>query len=280
MKQSYIYLTVLILLSCSNRNEKAIQYQITQKVNRDTAIVDEAQKIKSFIETCQIKDSIYADANNDGNNDTIFLYSHNERYFILSVNGINLYDSTFPDASVGKLHVIDFNKKDDHKEITVGIGQPNDDYSTIFYDFKNNKINHLGTIIGLKDTVGCVNGDNKVSVYHDGHKLCTFAYSVIYTMNDQHWVVQTHQDIYKISCPIIATVIKELKLQKSPTDTATSCILKPGTTATIIATDTLKWFFVKNDGNHQGWFSVNGYDQINGTKHTGREIFADLPRAN
>ncbi|AIQ65065.1 hypothetical protein PSTEL_20020 [Paenibacillus stellifer] len=214
------------------------------------------------------------DLNGDGKKDTVTLKSTaGGDSYTLTVNKSSV--SGTGDNLDGVMYICDLDSKDKYKEIAITESGPSDDYSTYFYSYNGRKLIYMGRVQGAEHVIK-VNGSGKLVTKTRGDILQTWFYSDEYSLSASRKLVHIPRTYYKMNT--IVTVKKQLKLQKSPTNSGTAAILKGGEKAVITETDNQKWCAVVTKDGVKGWVAVSGFSRINGIEAS--EYFDGLSYAD
>ncbi|MEW6572403.1 MAG: SH3 domain-containing protein [Bacillota bacterium] len=220
------------------------------------------------------KDTGHVDLNGDGAVDTIrFTCREEAGDFTLYVNDAFVIGEG--ENLDGYCKVVDIDASDSVKEIAVGEAGPSDDYATAFYYYDGERVIPMGKIPGSEaGNVLKIDGSGKVATKTRGKTLHTWFYPDFYKLSEGHLLERIPQEMYEMNHKV--RVIKEIKLQKSPTSTETAVVLLPGEEVVILASDDREWCLVENSKGIRGWFAFEKYDTIKGTEMSVRDVFEGL----
>ncbi|MBY9079464.1 YARHG domain-containing protein [Paenibacillus sp. HN-1] len=200
------------------------------------------------------------DLNGDGRKDSVSLKA---------VAGGEAYKLTVNQSSVtgtgdnldGVMYVADLDRNDKFKEIVITESGPSDDYSAYFYMYTGSKLIYMGKIQGSESVIK-IDGSGRLLTKTRGDVLQTWFFTDEYKLSASHQLVRVPHSYYKMNT--VVTVKKQLKLQKSPSDSSTAVTLRPGEKALIEETDNRSWCSVVTKDGLKGWFKVSGFDRVNG----------------
>lgn len=221
----------------------------------------------------------------DAESSEIVIYSE----FELEVNGFRAgmkSDGMAIDLFEPRFNITDIDDSDYYREIAVSwYGE--DVYSgTVFYRYDGKSLSEIGKVGGFfgKWFIGGVVDDGAVKVDGKG-TVRTISLSEVlmpWFFDDEYRVesgtlVRIEKDLYPLEHNV--TVLKDLTLRKSRTDSSDGIILKAGEPAVITGSDNKEWFSVKNSSGETGWFAVDDYHMIRGTGLPAEDFFDGLINA-
>ncbi len=204
-----------------------------------------------------------------------FLLAKNSgREFILTVNGVSIKGSG--DNLDGHFNVVDIDTKDNIKEIAVPESGPSGDYKTAFYYYDGKHIVEMGKVQG-SDAVK-IDGSGTIVARTRGLVLHTWFYDDPYKLTKLHLLKRVPKDLYEMNCKV--KVKRPLALKKSRSSSKIAITLQLGEEVTIFSSDDKEWCLVENKEGVQGWFAIDGFDQIRGANLSASEFFDGLSYAD
>lgn len=212
------------------------------------------------------------DLNGDGTSDKILLECEPGSYdFNLYVNNCSITGTG--DNLDGVMYLCDIDSSDKYMEIAITESGPSADYKTAFYSYDGDNLFLMGIVQG---DVGCINmtGSGTFSTKTRGDIIQTWCYTDVYRLSPEHKLENVPQDTYAMN--ILVNVVKEMKLQRSKTDTTTSLDLKPGEIINMAECDNLSWCLIRTADGREGWFQVDGFDEVMGTGLHVSDYFSGL----
>lgn len=228
---------------------------------------------------------IARDTRPDAGSSEVVMYSE----FELEINGLKAgmkADGMTIDLFEPRFNITDIDDSDYFREIAVSwYGE--DVYSgTVFYRYDGKSIAELGRVGGFfgKWFVGGTVDDGAVKV-DGGGTIRTISLSSIlmpWFFDDEYSLVsgkltRVQKDLYPLEQNV--TVLKDLTLRKSRTDSSDGITLKAGEAAVITGSDNKEWFSVKSSSGETGWFAVDDYHLIRGTGLPAEDYFDGLINA-
>lgn len=225
------------------------------------------------------------DTRPDAGSSEVVMYSE----FEIKVNGLSVgmkSDGMSIDLFEPRFNITDIDDSDSYREIAVSwYGE--DVYSgTAFYRHDGRSLTELGKVGGFfgKWFVGGAVDDGAVKVDGKGTVRTISLSSVLmpWFFDDEYSVesgklVRVVRDLYPLEHNV--TVLKDLTLRKSRTDSSDGVTLKAGESAVITGSDNREWFSVKSSSGETGWFAVDDYHMIRGTGLPAEDYFDGLINA-
>lgn len=168
-------------------------------------------------------------------------------------------------------------KTDGYQEIAIPESGPSNDHKIAFYSYDGKNIIPMGKLEGFSGSV-LIDDRGWVIAHSRGKILHTWFYPDTYQLKVNRQLQRIPQYLYEMNTSV--TVLKPLALQLSRNAPTTAVTLQPGEKAQIIASDDQQWFLIRNSQGKIGWFAVDNYDQIRGSKLRAQEFFAGLNYAD
>jgi hypothetical protein len=172
----------------------------------------------------------------------------------------------------GLFKIVDIDTTDKLKEIAIPESGPSDDYVTSLYYYDGSSLVFMGSFPGTYDFK--VDGSGEVRTVRRGSILHTWSYPARYRLAAGHKLVPVEEQFYPMNCH--ATVLTQLALQASPTDSRIAYILRRGQRVNILGSDDRKWCLVETEDGVRGWFAVEDYSLVVGTGKQAHEVFDGL----
>lgn len=225
------------------------------------------------------------DTRPDAGSSEVVMYSE----FELKLNGLSAgmkSDGMTIDLFEPRFNITDIDDGDAYREIAVSwYGE--DVYSgTVFYRYDGKSLTELGKVGGFfgKWFIGGEIDDGAVKVDGSG-TVRTISLSGIlmpWYFDDEYSVesgklLRVEKDLYPLDHNV--TVLKDLTLRRSRTDSSDGITLKAGESAVITGSDNKEWFSVKSSSGETGWFAVDDYHMIRGTGLPAEDYFDGLINA-
>lgn len=201
----------------------------------------------------KVKDDV--DLNGDGKKESIRFWSLHY-FFALYIND-QWIQQEVTDLNQD-FKIVDIDPKDSYKEIIISEFGTSDDYYSYYYTYNGKEILHMGNTEGiLADEYSTIEikGNGKVKTFARSDFLHTWFYDNYYKLDQSHKLVNVPQKLYAMNYEV--TMLKELPLQKSPTDKSIAVTLEPGEKVTLMNTDNEKWMSIKNHKGIEGWISID-----------------------
>ena len=239
------------------------------------------------------------DLDGDNRNDHVLFACYSAPYgygfldydrFVLEVNRQMMVSRG--DNLEGMFSIVDIDTTDSYMEIAVPEAGQSSDFATYFYYYTGDLITFMGRLPGTckqydvneKKPHGIgyflldVDGSGEVRTRRRGRILHTWFYPARYKLDEKHRLEFVEEEFYIMDSPV--TLLSELALQASPTDSRTVVVLQVGDKATIVGSDDRKWCLVETEDGHKGWFAVESNWTIAGTGKEADEIFEGLCHAD
>ena len=219
---------------------------------------------------------IEVDLNGDGTEERIKLECKaGGDTYTLYINGLSVRGQG--NNLDGKMFVCDIDSKDKYREIAITESGPSSDEATYFYYYDGRKINFMGRIQGSNYVIN-MTGSGTFTTRTRGQILQTWFYTDRYGLSSGHELENIPQLLYMMGTRV--RVQQELELQKSPTDSESAAVLKPGDEVVITSSDNKEWCEVDTMKGVKGWFAVGNFSDIKGTDYSATECFEGLCNAD
>lgn len=233
------------------------------------------------------------DLNSDGQQDEIVMIARDftspdaiadtyEEYELV-VNGMNYrgYSSDFEP----RFNIVDLDQSDRYREIAVSEYGESEDPATTFLKYDGAAFDVIGTIPGfygrryekgLPDGLGSVgiDGSGTINTMKFSSFLMTWSYEAKYRFENGTMLTEIEKELYPLNAKV--TMLNDLTLKKSRTDTSNGMTLKKGEEVTLIECDNKKWVSVMNSDGEIGWFSVDEKNTVIEAGKPATEVFEGL----
>lgn len=176
----------------------------------------------------------------------------------------------------GYYKIVDIDNRDRYKEISVSESGPSDDLATAFYCYDGKKLIFIGKLQGSNNIK--TKGDGIVVARTRSQILQTWFYDDPYRLTKNHKFKRIPKALYAMNTKVKLKM--NFSLQKSPNDKRKILTLKKGETATILSSDNKQWCLVKSSKGIPGWFAVESFNMIKGTKLNANDVFDGLCNAD
>jgi hypothetical protein len=179
----------------------------------------------------------------------------------------------------GDFHVVDIDPNDQIKEIAISEAGPSSDDATYYYylNRSKNEIVFMGKLQGKGNDIAYHWEGSLVTHRKRGSIIQTWFHDQTYKLNAEHLLEEVPQDWYNMNTKVKIT--KELQLYKTRNrDKVVK--LQPGTDAVIVSSDDKRWSLIQASNGVKGWFEVEGYNKIIGTKWTTDDYMSGLFQAD
>ncbi|MBR0576801.1 hypothetical protein KCG48_10700 [Proteiniclasticum sp. BAD-10] len=185
-----------------------------------------------------------------------------------------------------RFNIVDLDKTDRYREIAVSEYGESEDPATTFIRYDGTVLEVIGTIPGFygkryvngNPTEGLgkvsVDGSGIVKTLKTSFFLMTWNYEAEYQLEDGQSLTEIKKDLYPMNHQV--TMLTDLTLKKSRTDSTDGITLKKGDVVTLKECDNAKWVSVMNTAGEIGWFALDEKDTIIGTGKTASEVFDGL----
>jgi len=194
--------------------------------------------------------------------------------FVLDINGVHAATGSGVNLDA-KVSVVDIDTTDTFREIAVPEAGPSSDDATQFFYFTGDSIVSVGKIPGKTPKY---NGVGEVETNRRERILHTWFYPARYRLNKSHQLELVEEEFYPMGHDV--TVLSELPLSVSPTNSSIAVVLHPGQKVTIVGGDDRRWCLVETEAGAQGWFEVEKYSFIVGVGKRASEVFDGLRYAD
>ncbi|MGB4587614.1 MAG: SH3 domain-containing protein [Clostridiaceae bacterium] len=234
------------------------------------------------------------DLNSDGQADEIVMIARDftspdaladtyEEYELL-VNQMNFrgYSSDFEP----RFNIVDLDARDRYREIAVSEYGESEDPATTFFKYDGISLDVIGTIPGFygkryeneRPTEGLgsviIDGTGVIKTNKTSTFLMTWNYDAEYQFENGTTLSEIEKDLYPLNHEV--TMLTDLTLKKSRTDTNDGITLKKGELVTLKECDNKEWVAVTNSAGEIGWFAVDENNIVIGTGKPATEIFEGL----
>jgi hypothetical protein len=214
---------------------------------------------------------VYFDLNNDGKKESI-IYKISNKGFSLQVNNQLTTNELYTNLQK-RFAIVDVDKSDNYKEIVIFDEGPSNDYTSIFYQFFNNKLVKIGEIGGIYRIGLHVYGNGIIEGIIRPHILQTWYLKEKYVLKN-HEFKPISQDIYKTNFYVF--VKKDIKLHKTRNEKSNCFILKEGQIINIIGCDGKKWCLIETLSGKKGWLLVKDFSYLPDNNIDARDAFEGL----
>lgn len=234
------------------------------------------------------------DLNSDGQEEEIVLIArdfvtpdalpdlYEEYELIIGTLEVRGYSASFEP----RFNIVDLDKTDRYREIAVSEYGESEDPATTFIRYDGTVLEVIGTITGFygkryvngNPTEGqgkvSVDGSGIVKTQKTSFFLMTWNYEAVYQLEEGQSLTEIKKDLYPMNHQV--TMLTDLTLKKSRTDSTDGITLKKGDVVTLKECDNVKWISVMNAAGEIGWFALDEKDTIIGTGKTASEVFDGL----
>lgn len=201
----------------------------------------------------------------------------------LIVGGVNFrgYSSDFEP----RFNIVDLDKSDRYREIAVSEYGESEDPATTFIKYDGTSLDVIGTIpdfygkryenslpVGL-GSVG-IDGSGSIKAIKTSQFFMTWTYEAEYRFENGTTLTEIVKDLYSLDHEV--TMLTDLTLRKSRTDSSDGITLKQGDVVTLKECDNKEWVSVMNSAGEIGWFAVDATNTVIGTEKPATEIFEGL----
>ncbi|WPX09638.1 YARHG domain-containing protein [Anaerocellum danielii] len=197
---------------------------------------------------------VHYDLNNDGISESI-IYKPSNKGFTLQVNNQSITNELYTNLQKN-FAIVDIYKSDNYKEIVIFDEGPSNDYTSIFYQFYNNKIIEIGSVGGIYNIGLHVYGNGIVEGLIRAKLLQTWYFNQRYILKN-HKLEPIHQDIYKTNFYVF--VKKDIKLHTTRSEKSRCFTLKQGQIINIVGCDNKKWCLIETSTGKKGWLLLKNF---------------------
>ena len=181
--------------------------------------------------------------------------------------------------------IVDLDNHDRYREIAVSEYGESEDPATTFLKYDGASLDVIGTIPGfygrryeneLPDGLGSIgiDGSGTISTIKFSSFLMTWSYEEKYRFENGTMLTEIEKELYPLNYEV--TMLSDLTLKKSRTDTSDGITLKKGEVVRLKECDNKKWVSVTNPDGEIGWFAVDEKNTVIGTGKPATEIFEGL----
>jgi hypothetical protein len=157
------------------------------------------------------------------------------------------------------------------------VGPSGDDATSYFCYEPSGHIIFMGKLPGVvKNTI--YNGDGTLTTKKRGELLQTWFYDALYRVNDANRFEFVPGDLYEMNTPV--TLLLDLPIMRSRTDSSVIKVLKAGEKAVIKASDDVAWCLIIGEDGTEGWFEVYDHIVIKGVDKWADKVFEGLSYAD
>lgn len=268
----------------------AILEDIGEPIDVSSATKTPAQQI----DVATLKENQYlshsTDLNGDGVAENIAIeVKGNSLEGTNTVISVSASSITFPGSNPeGFFGIVDIDTTDREKEIAVSDLGPSGDPTTGFYRFDGSLLQLVGIVQGAYETIE-FSGNGTITTKTRSILLQTWFYTDLFTLNSNHRLSDTTQDIYLIDPAVPEahlTMLQDLALHTDTNEaTATAIVttLKKGEAVQFLGCDEVRWCKVEGATGIAGWFAVEDFNtivMIDGARIPASEVFEGLSNAD
>ena len=184
-----------------------------------------------------------------------------------------------------RFNIVDLDKNDRYREIAVSEYGESEDPATTFLKYDGSSLDVIGSIPGFygkryengfADGIGSVgiDGSGTISTIKFSAFLMTWSYEAKYRFENGTLLTEIEKELYPLNHEV--TMLSDLTLKKSRTDTSDGLTLKKGEVVTLKECDNKTWVSVANAAGEIGWFSVDEKNTVVGTGKPATDVFEGL----
>lgn len=197
---------------------------------------------------------IYYDLDNNGKKESV-IYKPSKEGFSLQINN-EVVTNKFYTNLQDKFAIVDIDKSDKYKEIVIFDEGPSADYTSIFYQFYNNKIIELGTVGGIYNIGLHIYGNGTLEGLTRAKILQTWYFNEKYILKN-HKLEIIPQDVYKTNYYVF--VKRDIKLHTTKSEKISCFTLYKGQIVNIVGCDNNRWCLMETSTGKKGWLLVKDF---------------------
>jgi len=185
-----------------------------------------------------------------------------------------------------RFNIVDLDKNDRYREIAVSEYGESEDPATTFIKYDGTSLDVIGTIQGFygkryekgRPTEGLgsvtIDGSGTIKTIKTSSFLMTWNYDAEYRFENGTTLTEVEKDLYALNHEV--TMLTDLTLKKSRSDSSNGITLKKGEVVTLKECDNKKWVSVMNSAGEIGWFEVDEKNTVIGIEKPATDIFEGL----
>ncbi len=207
------------------------------------------------------------DLNGDGQAEKIAVsfFGNNPDSFSSARLTINDQTTDITEENIHKdFTIVDIDTADTYKEIAISADGPSSDYSTTFFAYDGQRLFKVGRVSGILSEIK-FNQQGGLSTITRANILDTWFFRDDYKLSSGHTLANVPKSFYDrehYKGEMQVSILKDISMQKSPTDSTLAFRLKKGDKITMLGCDNVKWCALSNAKGAKGWFELVDYNQM------------------
>jgi hypothetical protein len=281
-KKETIILNLQQQLSVSKNKVQETQERLNKAQNQNEVAAKQLEEVNAklaYSERILMFTKMFTNVNGQVKEDRVALYGEpGGDSFELKINEAIV--ESYAKNLDGDFHVVDINPNDQIKEIAISEAGPSSDDATYYYYLNRtkNEIVFMGKLQGKGKDIEYHWGGLLITHHKRGSIIQTWFHDQTYKLNAEHLLEEVPQDLYNMNTKVKIT--KELQLYKTRNSNEKAFKIQPGTDAVIVSSDDKRWSLIQASDGAKGWFEVEGYNTIKGTKGSVDDYMSGLIQAD